>query len=191
MTPSEKNSPNTPLPQTIDPIKLAEQQAELTGTVVLKSLTRFREVLHESAGTARVQLHFAMDAEKRRTVTGQLEAPVVVQCQRCLQGMQLTLTSDFALGLVVSDEQARQLPRELEPVLIDDFSADLWQMIEDELLLVVPPYPVHDREDCPATAALEAHEPAGGDVQADTQDADATRENPFNVLADLKKKDKH
>ena len=106
-----------------------------------------------------------------------------LECQRCMGSMAVTLLSRFSLGLVTSDEQARQLPNELEPYLTDDFSADLWSMAEDELLLVLPPFPLHDRNECPAREDLEAYEPGGSAVPPVRKSG----ENPFGVLADLRK----
>ena len=98
--------------------------------------------------------------------------------------MQKTLVSRFTLGLVTSDEQAQQLPKELEPFLTDDFSADLWSLVEDELLLVLPPFPLHERDECPARKELEAFEP---DESVD-EPVRKSEDNPFSVLADLKTK---
>jgi uncharacterized protein len=98
--------------------------------------------------------------------------------------MQKTLVSHFTLGLVTSDEQAQQLPKELEPFLTDDFSADLWSLTEDELLLVLPPFPLHERDECPAREELEAFEP---DESGD-EPVRKSEDNPFSVLADLKTK---
>lgn len=157
----------------------------LEGQIPLSGLGRFREaVLGIPEGAAcRVRLSFSMDGERRRIVSGELEAPVQLECQRCLGPMASTLTSRFVLGLVTSDEQAQQLPKELEPFLTEDFSADLWSMVEDELLLVLPPFPLHERGECPARAALEAHEPSGEVARPAREPGD----NPFSVLADLKK----
>ena len=132
----------------------------------------------------RVSLSFSMDGERRRMVTGELEAPVTLECQRCIGPMQKTLVSRFTLGLVTSDEQAQQLPKELEPFLTDDFSADLWSLVEDELLLVLPPFPLHERDECPARKELEAFEQ---DESVD-EPVRKSEDNPFSVLADLKTK---
>ena len=105
-----------------------------------------------------------------------------------MSALRTTLSSDFVLGLVISDDQARQLPREYEPFLMKDFEADLWQMVEDELLLAVPPFPLHEREECPASEALEEFERADEVVGSEEPEK---RENPFSVLAELKKKDQH
>ncbi|QSP93485.1 DUF177 domain-containing protein [Marinobacter salinisoli] len=173
------------LPKSVDPYKLAEQNSTLEGEIPLSALSRFREAVLEvgEAAVCSVKLSFYMDGERRRIVSGELEAPATLECQRCMGHMQTTLTSRFTLGLVTSDEQAQRLPKDLEPFLTDDFSADLWSMVEDELLLVLPPFPLHERAECPADEDLEALEPKGAPEQGDAP----AKENPFSVLADLKK----
>lgn len=176
---------NADLPKSVDPYRLAEHASTLEGVIPISGLGRFREaVLGFSDGAeCRVKLSFFMDGERRRVVSGELEAPVDLECQRCMGAMNSVLVSRFTLGLVTSDEQAQQLPKELEPFLTDDFTANLWSMVEDELLLVLPAFPLHDRSDCPAREDLEAYEP-------DSSAAEPVRksgENPFSVLADLKK----
>ncbi|AOY87297.1 hypothetical protein BKP64_03345 [Marinobacter salinus] len=179
------NASHAGLPKTVDPYRLAEQNSTLEGVIPLGKLSRFREAVLgiDEGAECSVKLSFYMDGERRRIVSGELEAPVSLECQRCLGAMRTTLVSRFTLGLVTSDEQAQQLPKELEPFLTDDFSADLWSMVEDELLLVLPPFPTHDRNECPAREDLEAYEPDGSRVEPD----EPKKENPFSVLADLKK----
>lgn len=179
------NASNTELPKIVDPYKLAEHNSVLAGAIPLSALTRFRKAVlgFDDDATCRVNLSFYMDGERRRVVSGELEASVRLECQRCMEGMNSVLVSRFALGLVTSDEQAQRLPRELEPYLTDDFSADLWAMAEDELLLVLPPYPLHDRNECPAKEDLEAYEPGNASATAEEKSGD----NPFSVLAGLKK----
>jgi len=83
---------------------------------------------------------------------------------------------------VTTDTQAQNLPKDLEPFLTEDFSADLWSMVEDELLLVLPSFPLHERNECPAREDLEAYEPETA------QPVKVSAENPFSVLAGLKTK---
>ncbi|MDX1757134.1 MAG: YceD family protein [Marinobacter sp.] len=177
---------NAELPKTVDPYKLAEQSSVLEGGVPLKALDRFSDCVAGMAagGQCQVSLAFAMDDERRRVVSGQLEAEVELECQRCMTPMHVTLTSQFSLGLVTSDEQAQQLPKELEPFLTDEFSANLWTMVEDELLLVLPPFPLHELGECPAREQLQELEAGDSEPEA----ADQERENPFSVLAGLKTK---
>lgn len=157
----------------------------LEGVIPLGALARFREAVpgFDEGAACRVRLWFSMDSERRRMVSGELEAPVDLECQRCMGPMATTLDSRFVLGLVTSDEQAQQLPRGLEPFLTGEFSADLWALVEDELLLVLPQFPLHDRNECPAREDLEALEPDSSPAEP----AAPGKENPFSVLADLKK----
>ncbi|KEF32030.1 MAG: hypothetical protein EP339_01330 [Gammaproteobacteria bacterium] len=173
------------LPKSVDPYRLAEQNSTLEGIIPLGALSRFQDAVlgFDEEAACSVKLSFYMDAERRRIVSGELEAPVSLECQRCMGAMPVALTSRFSLGLVTSDEQAQQLPRDLEPFLTDDFSADLWSMVEDELLLVLPPFPLHDRNECPAAEDLEAFESDGLEVEPEAP----KKENPFSVLAELKK----
>jgi uncharacterized protein len=180
------NASNAELPRNVDPFRLAEQNAVLEGEVPLKALSRFRDAVRSVGDDSkcRVTLSFSQDPERRRMVTGELEAPVILECQRCMGPMPYTLVSRFLLGLVTTDSQAQQLPKELEPFLTEDFSADLWSMTEDELLLVLPPFPLHERGECPASEVLEALEPESMAEEPEQKAGD----NPFSVLADFKAK---
>ena len=179
------NASNAELPKSVDPYRLAEHNSTLEGVVPLSALARFREAVlgFAEGATCQVTLSFSMDGERRRVVAGKLEAPVHLECQRCMGPMASTLVSEFHLGFVTSDEQAQQLPRELEPFLTDEFTAELWSMVEDELLLVMPPIPLHARHECPAREDLEAYEPDKAAAEPENRPG----ENPFSVLAELKK----
>lgn len=174
---------NAELPRSVEPLRLAEQNARLEGEIPLAGLDRFREAVSQVPDGARctVTLSFSLDSERRRLVTGSVHASALVQCQRCMTDMAVDLESGFTLGLVTTDEQAKQLPSDLEPFLMDGFSADIWTLVEDELLLVLPPFPLHERDQCPATDTLEALEP---DAAAPAEAPE--RENPFKVLEGLK-----
>ncbi|RBW49938.1 YceD family protein [Marinobacter sp. F3R11] len=179
------NASSAELPKIVDPFRLAEHDNVLEGEIPLSALSRFRETVlgFEEGAVCRVKLSFYMDSERRRIVSGELEAPVRLECQRCIGPMDSVLISRFVLGLVTSDEQAQRLPKDLEPFLTVDFSADLWSMVEDELLLVLPPYPLHDRNECPAKEDLEAYEPGHSLAEPEKKSG----ENPFSVLAGLGK----
>ncbi|SFR49146.1 uncharacterized protein SAMN05216203_0848 [Marinobacter daqiaonensis] len=166
---------------------MAETGAELEGTVPLVRLDRFRNAVFAipEGGDCLVRLEFSADSQRRRIVRGELETDVELECQRCMSGMTAHVSSAFELGLVTSDDKARQLPSELEPFVVEGEALDLWTMVEDELLLALPAYPLHEREDCPATADLEALE---ADPAASPEpDPEDKRENPFKVLEGLKK----
>ncbi len=178
-------APNAQLPKSVDPNRLAEQSTTLEGVIPLAGLVRFSEAVPglPEGSECHVKLSFCMDSERRRLVSGEVSAPVILECQRCMNNMQTTLESRFDLGLVLNDEQAQRLPKALEPFPMEDYNADLWAMVEDELLLVLPPFPLHERQDCPASKELEALEPQQA---TEKPEAKKREDNPFSVLAGLK-----
>jgi uncharacterized protein len=166
---------------------MSENGAELEGCIPLAKLSRFRDAVMAipEGGLCRVGLVFSTDSQRRRIVRGELEADVELECQRCMSGMNATISSSCELGLGSSDEKARQLPSELEPFITDGDTVDLWTMVEDELLLALPAYPLHERDDCPAKSELEALEPGSGNDEP-APDSGGKRDNPFEVLKGLK-----
>ena len=68
----------------------------------------------------------------------------------------------------------------LEPVELDEEGRlYLWDVIEDELLLNLPDFPMHPQDECQALK-IEPQE----DIAAE----EPQRSNPFDVLAQLKQK---
>ena len=74
-----------------------------------------------------------------------------MECQRCLGDVRFEISAEFRLGLVFNDDQAKALPKRLEPVELDEEGRlDLWDVIEDELLLNLPDFPMHPQDECQA-----------------------------------------
>lgn len=173
---------HTELPASVDPYKLTEQGAVVKGLVPLSALPRVTPLLEDEDAQAEVSITFTRDAENRRLAQGELHANVKLQCQRCMEAMDYPLVSRFLLAFVADDEQARNLPRELEPVELQRRDFDLWQAVEDELLLSLPPFPVHEDEGCIARL--------GADLTQDETEAPeesvSERHRPFQGLNALK-----
>ncbi|SDK15568.1 YceD family protein [Microbulbifer yueqingensis] len=165
------------LPRRLDARKLAQREQQLSGTLPATGLERVAGVVESVAGDVRATLDFSRDLEGHFTVTGQLDGEVKLLCQRCLQPMPAPLECSFQWGIVWSEEQGKALPKELDPVIQDSDELDLYEALEDEILLNLPMVAYHD-EECVASEHFRAgEEPAGEDEQ---------RENPFKVLEQLK-----
>ena len=82
------------------------------------------------------------------------------------------------MGIVVSDEQAKNLPGYYEPLLVESESIALLEVLEEELILSLPMFAYHS--DC----KLEHSNDDGSD---DAQQ-DGKKPNPFSVLSELKLK---
>lgn len=166
------------LPERIDPRKLAARDAELAGHVPTERMHRLRDAALEVAPEAEVSLSFYRDEERRAVVEGDVHLRVQLKCQRCLQAATRELDGHLRLGVVWSEGQAADLPRWLEPWLVESDSADLHGMIEDELLLTLPIVAYHPENECPVSGSYSTGE---------QEESGERRDNPFSVLEQLKK----
>ena len=173
-----------PLPSTLDVRKAAARGVSISGALKPLDLPRFKALLASEAGAIRAELSFSRDEENRPVVQVTFEADVSVTCQRCLQPMDLGLAGDNTLAIVWTDDQARHLPKHLDPLIAPEEGCNLWELVEDELILALSPFNYHEAEDC--------NEVLSGLTQPETEEAeDVKRPNPFDVLAQLKSDDKH
>lgn len=167
-----------PLPSTLDVRKAAVRGARVSGVLKPLDLQRFRSLLASDEGRIEVVMDFSKDEEGRYLVHVVVDADVRVTCQRCLGEMPKQVSSDSTLAVVLSDAQAASLPRHLEPLLMEDPNCALWPLVEEELILALPPFSYHDPEDCNETlAAFNTPPPV---------EPEEERPNPFDVLAQLK-----
>ncbi len=173
-----------PLPTTLDVRKAATRGVSISGALKPLELQRFRGLLASDDGDIQAHLAFSRDEEGRYLVAVSIEANVSVTCQRCLEPLSTTLRSANTLAAVWSDEQARHLPKHLDPLILTEESCLLPELVEDELILSLPPYSYHEQADCnEELVGLAASEPE----QAQREE----KPNPFEVLAQLKPGEKH
>ncbi len=175
-----------PLPSTLDVRKAATRGVSVRGTLKPLDLQRFRSLLASDDGVIQAELSFFRDEENRYLIQLAVKADVIVTCQRCLEQLPIPLTCENTVAVVWTDEQAAHLPRHLEPLIVDEEGCKLWDVVEDELILALPPFSYHDTEQCQQILARFNAE------QAPTEEAlTAEKPNPFNVLAQLKPGSKH
>ena len=173
-----------PLPATLDVRKAAARGVSVSGTLKPLNLQRFRPLLASDDGAVEAELTFSRDEENRHVIHVAVEADVTVTCQRCLEPMSQHLISENLLAVMWTDEQAAHLPRHLDPLIVAEEACSLWELVEDELILAMPPFSYHDTEDCrESIAGFSA--PVPEEVTA------VEKPNPFNVLAQLKPGNKH
>ncbi|MDX1451168.1 MAG: YceD family protein [Oleiphilaceae bacterium] len=170
------------LPKSIDPFKYADQSKVLEGSLSVHLLDRAVEMLAGSQGSIAVRLEFGRDEQNIRVLKGTLSTRVALECQRCLEAVEKDIHSEFALGIVLSDEQAKHLPKDYEPLLVESDKVDLFEVIEEELILSLPMFAYHD--------ACSAHDESGKSerIEHNEQESEPKRPNPFSVLSDLKLK---
>jgi uncharacterized protein len=109
----------------------------------------------------------------------QADAVLPLTCQRCLGPVDVSLSIDRAFRFVADEATAEAQDDEAEEdLLVISRSFDLLSLIEDELLMDLPPVPRH--ETCPVPVQLSAQDP--------DFETEAERPNPFAALGKLKGK---
>lgn len=166
-----------PLPKKVDPRKLAEREAEFRGTANMADMPRLASCLVDSEGTVEVQIRFAKDEQRLRVISGEAHGKVRMTCQRCLEPVSVEIDASLNLAVTLTDEQAQNLPRCYDPLIMETDEIELLPIIEDELMLSLPLVPFHD--DCSIQTSF-------GD--AETARTQEEKPNPFSVLAQLKEK---
>jgi uncharacterized protein len=176
------NTPSTSqLPRQLDPRKFAQQGIEIAGSIELSDLSRLSELLFSKEGGVKADLAFGIGEQRILNVTGHIEASVENVCQRCLDAVPLVLNCELSLAILWKEEHAERLPKNFEPWIIGEGQTDIYQIIEDELLLSLPIVSYHD-DDCVPHALFSS-----GKEEAEKAIAvSAIETNPFKVLEQLK-----
>lgn len=172
-----------PLPKMIEPFKLAAKRALVGGSVELDSLPRLREELADATsreGLAEVELSFQRDQQGFASASGYVKSTVGVVCQRCLGVAAIPLEASVHWAFITDEATFEDVPKAYDAILLEGEAASLFDLIEDELLLALPPVPMHEEGECRAPD----HQPRDEGFV----DKDEIKKNPFEVLVGIKKK---
>ena len=182
-------SANT-FPSQIEPFKWAEQGFTWSGTL---PLFRFARIAREAVGSIdeksiNINCKLSMDTYHRIVwLDAQIATQVPMECQRCLDTVDIDLVADVHLALIDDESLIERLDEDADFIVLGESESakkgsidtpaliDLLTLLEDELLLLVPLSPKHD-------ACEHKHQPTIQNV------VEEKRDNPFDVLASLKGK---
>lgn len=166
------------LPEFIDPLHLADKRGELKGQMPVSGLDRLADLLFSDTGAVAVDLFFGREGRLAK-IDGQIETVLELKCQNCLEAVQWPVKSSIKLGIVTSIDQADRLPEDYEPLLVDEGKILLKNVIEDELLLILPTFPKHQHN-------CLIHKPDNKKADYLLNKQPSPAENPFSILAKLK-----
>lgn len=156
----------------IDSFAFAREGRVLEGALELSCLERLHDLVTEVSG----EVHYRLQGSKGEWGQPQLRLTVAgflpLSCQRCLEAIRFEIDVDRVLELVpegaeMSQDELEDDTRDFLPVA---GSLDVAELVEDEILLILPVAPRH--ENCGLPGAAEAGE----------------RISPFADLAKLKGK---
>jgi len=171
------------LPTALDIRNVAQRGSDIRAVLKPSDLPRFRALLVGDEGTISTRFRFSRDEESRHLASVEIDAEVEVECQRCLEPMPTHLACRSELAVVWTDEQAAALPKHLEPLIVEDQFCDLMTVVEEELILALPPFSYHDTHECRQRITDFS------DPEPEMDEGEA-KPNPFDVLAQLKPSDK-
>jgi uncharacterized protein len=160
------------LPEHIEPLGLADAGRCFRGQVPVRELTRLLPCLSATDGDLQVQLDFRLDERRIRTLKGTIGGSVNLVCQRCLKALRFQLDVNFCLGIVSSEAEIDRLPEGYEPLLVSGEPLRTFDVVEDEVLLSLPDFPLHEGEQSCVMAYENQPLPA--------------KDNPFSILEKLK-----
>ena len=134
----------------IDSLKLVHDRQCVAGVIPVVRLSRLIEGLHNSRGNIEYAVTGDVDSQERPLLRVKASGVVELQCQRCLDGFVHGIDIDTALRLVAPEVLAVECDDDpAEPDCVAASSVlDLAGLIEDEVLLAVPPYPMHESDSC-------------------------------------------
>ncbi len=171
-------------PPYLYPKRLPAEGVCVSGRLKLQDMERIAELLVKPfADDVQVALEFGRMG-KFRTISGTVRCELPLLCQRCLQAKPLLVDHTFALALLTHEKNIEQLSDPYDPLLITDDPISLNQLVEDELLLVLPLVPMHALADCQARFISDPE--ASGGASVSVGEATKKQANPFDVLKNLK-----
>jgi len=173
---TSKDTKSSVLPRMADPRKFAQQGIHLEGSVPVADLPRLASALASDKAAVTAELEFGISDEGRKVLNGHVSAQVEVVCQRCLDNLPLLVEADLNLAVIWDEDQAVSLPKYLDPWIHGEGQADLYGVIEEELLLELPLVAYHESE------CVEPERFHSGEIVEDTD----TVNNPFQMLEQLK-----
>lgn len=156
----------------------AQKQAAV-GRVVedripLSKLPRLLDLLASDQGSIEYRVSFQSDATGRPCLHVRAHGEVQLVCQRTLETFSHQIDVDALLGAIRREEEEAELLIDYEPLLlVGGEERSINSIVEDELLLALPPIPVKP----------------GSEGKAPVwQEGSSEKVHPFAALAQLKDK---
>lgn len=174
-------------PRGLDVAALCREGLALQGQAPLADMARLADSL-SAVPADEASVPWQVQGQERAVTGGapewwlhlRAQAPVPLQCQRCLQTLAQPLEVDRWFRFARSEAEAERLDEELEDdVLVLPARLDLPELLEDELILALPLVPRHTGE-CPEPLPVPAADPA------EAGEPEEAAPHPFAALAALR-----
>jgi len=167
----------------------------MLGQLQVGNVPRLNAAVLECPDSLAVELVFGYAESGKKTVAIKIDGQASMQCQRCLQPVSVPINTETVLTVVAHDEEAKSTLRDIEPLLLAADELDIYELVEEEVLLALPIVAMHSAEHCSidAQAGQQQQEPAAAQQHssssagpANTDQGEARKPNPFAALQQLK-----
>jgi uncharacterized protein len=155
--------------------KESSQRSYHEGFIALDELDRLMGMLKSDQAEVLVKFAFSDSEYDRVVVKGHVEAELSIECQRCLKPVLQLVELDFELLVDASDNIVQTSG--IDTLYSEDGSIDIFDVVEDELILGLPLVALHENGSCNEYWHV-----------SDAVQKESERENPFLVLEKLKTK---
>lgn len=161
----------------IDSLDFARNGKHLSGDLPVAELPRLLDALETPQGVLHYTVQGGVDKQGMQFLDVGVVGLCRLRCQRCLDGLDYPVRLDTRLllrdqaGLEALDDEAGDEEEGFDSILAD-MHLNVFEMLEEEILLSLPIAPKHELGACQATD--------GKNTRMDEQ-------NPFAVLAKLKR----
>lgn len=166
------------LPQYVEPFRLCDADARLAGRLAASKLERISEFSLGQIEDVNVELRFWRDDDRRCRISGTVDTVLQTHCERCLEPLSLPLHAEVALLAVRAGSDAPETSEDVEIVEVEDERLLLAPLVEEEVLLALPQYPVH------AQCEMISYDRRVGAPEGEA--AHQKKESAFAALASLK-----
>jgi len=150
------------------------RKAEYRGQIAFAEMPRLTSMLLGRDGYADVSFGFTLNELGHAMIEGHYQANLQVECQRCLEPMTYCIDQAFNLLIDASEEDIESF--QLDSVYTSEGYLDVFEVIEDELILALPIIMMHEESNCNTYWHAESEQ----------ETPPAEKHNPFAVLETLK-----
>ncbi len=132
-----------------DAFRLAREGEQLQGSVDAASLPRLADRVLGTPAPVAWRIEGTRDALGRPALAVELDGDIGLECQRCLQAQAWPVHSRTLLVLARDDAELARLDADSDDeILLASAPLDPAQLVEDELVLVLPYAPRHAEGEC-------------------------------------------
>ncbi len=108
------------------------------GDIPIAKLPRLAAVLTDAEGELRVELAAERDTAGAARLRGSIAGELGLVCHTCMTAFRWPLHTSLDLRLVHSEAEERRLLHDCEPLLVEDDTVPLHEVVEEEVLLAIP-----------------------------------------------------